>query len=66
MNHPIFKIVPKRFPHEGRCVHCDARNYCGIPTQLKFRMICECKISEHYININKERKQKLQKLTQHD
>lgn len=41
----------------GRCIVCDARNYCGLGY---FK--CYCKMHQYYINIKKERKNKLNKI----
>lgn len=57
-----FKIIPKRFPHEGRCVHCDGKPYCGLSIDKNFTLYCFCNMTEHYINIKTERRLKLQKL----
>ena len=53
------KIIKNpNYPSVGRCVHCDARDYCG------HIMMCQCDLTEHYIDIRKHRKLKLQKLNE--
>ena len=43
----------------GRCTYCDANNICGRP---KFDFHCNATMSQHYIDIKKERKRKLIKI----
>jgi len=57
-NNRLKIIKNKDYPNIGRCVNCDARNLCGLISRFK----CECDLSQHYINIKKERKQKLLKI----
>lgn len=54
-----FKIVQKTPLNVGRCVHCDARGLCGVPS----RFSCKCDMDHHYKDVNKERKLKLLKLS---
>ena len=55
----IYKIVEnKDYPEIGRCVHCEARDYCGPGFG------CKCTMKQHYVNIQKERKRKLLKLNE--
>lgn len=57
----IYKIVEhKGYLEIGRCVHCDAKDYCGLPS----RFTCKCTINQHYVNIKKERLEKLKKLNE--
>ncbi len=50
-------VKNKDYPFVGRCVYCEARDYCGSAFN------CECNLKEHYKkNIKKERKLKLQKI----
>lgn len=50
LNHREYEI--------GRCVHCDARDFCGLTS----RFDCKASMSQHYINIKEQRKLKLQKI----
>ena len=60
-NVPIFRIIDnKGYPEIGRCVHCEARDYCGGGIRFK----CKCTMKQHYINIKKERLKKLKKLNE--
>ena len=53
----------KNYPHIGRCVHCDARDFCGIYKTDGTRLFgCNANMKQHYKNISKERKLKLEKL----
>jgi hypothetical protein len=49
----IIKIKNKKI---GRCVNCQARDYCGI------NFSCDCKMDEHYINVKLDRKNKIKKI----
>ncbi len=40
----------------GRCTYCDARNLCGP------RFKCKASMNQRYIDIKKERKEKLLKI----
>jgi hypothetical protein len=54
-----FQIISNRHPEYGRCVFCDGREFCGRGSNS---LICECNIDQHYININRLRKIKLNRL----
>ena len=57
MKYSDLKIVKnKLYPIVGRCVYCDAQDFCGV------NLHCNCNIDEHYKDIKKERKLKLQKI----
>lgn len=58
-----FIIVENKY-NEGRCVHCDARDFCSAyPRQGKYK--CQCNYGQHYKDIYKERKLKLEKLNEY-
>lgn len=61
MTNSDFKIVRIEPYSEGRCVRCDASNYCSI---TKGTVKCKCGMTEHYISIKKERKLKLEKINE--
>lgn len=56
-----FKIVSMNPSDDGRCVNCDAKEFCGTS---KTYLICKCDMNQHYVNVNKERKEKLKKLNE--
>lgn len=43
----------------GRCINCEARCHCGVTYGW---LECKCSMTQHYINIQKERKQKIIKI----
>ena len=61
MTNSDFKIVKIDPYSNGRCIHCEASDYCNV---TKGTVKCKCNINEHYISIKKERKQKIQKLNE--
>jgi hypothetical protein len=61
MTNSDFKIVKIEPYSEGRCVLCEASNYCNV---INGTVKCKCGMTEHYINIKKERKLKLKKINE--
>lgn len=61
MTNSDFKIVRIEPYSEGRCVRCEASNYCSVN---KGTVKCKCKMNEHYISIKKERRLKIKKINE--
>jgi hypothetical protein len=53
-----FKIIKNRHPETTKCAYCDAQIYCNG----RYNFICQCKPNQHYINIKKNRKEKLNEI----
>lgn len=51
------KKVPKINSKRGRCVFCDARDFCTVEYYK-----CTCSYEEQYVDIRKQRKEKLNKI----
>jgi len=53
-----FILVEKKDNSAGRCVKCDATDLCGLPRIFR----CKANMNQHYKNLKKLRKKKLEKL----